>query len=171
MSVRIDPPENLKRLDSIFSFVYSIVLSFPNAPTGNPLNNIKGLMNTKLLMTAASLVLGITGISLSFLPQEISILLHAHTTTTLTIILQLLGALYFGFAMLNWMAKDSPLGGIYGRPIIVGNVTHFVVGAFALLKVLSQNQEIVILIAAIVYALFAMMFTMVMYRTPNKKDV
>jgi hypothetical protein len=124
-------------------------------------------MNTKLLMTAASLVLGITGIALSFLPQEISLLLHAHTTTTLTIILQLLGALYFGFAMLNWMAKDSALGGIYGRPIIVGNVTHFVVGAFALLKVLSQNQEMVILIVAIVYAVFAVMFSLVMYRNPR----
>lgn len=121
-------------------------------------------------MTAASIVLGATGIALSFLPQEISTLLHAHTTTTLTMILQLLGALYFGFAMLNWLAKDSLLGGIYGRPIVVGNATHFVVGALALLKVLSQNREIVILIAAIVYSIFAILFSMMMYKNPNKKD-
>ncbi len=124
-------------------------------------------MNTKLLMTAASIVLGATGIVLSFLPQEISTLLHAHTTTTLTVILQMLGALYFGFAMLNWLAKDSLLGGIYGRPIVAGNVAHFVIGALALLKVLSQNQEIAILIAAIVYTVFAVMFSLVMYKNPR----
>jgi hypothetical protein len=128
-------------------------------------------MNTKLLMTAASIVLGVTGIALSFLPQEITLLLDAHTTTTLTIILQLLGALYFGFAMLNWLAKETLLGGIYGRPIVAGNVTHFVIGALALLKVLSQNHEIVILIAAILYAVFGVLFSMVMYRNPNNKNI
>ena len=122
-------------------------------------------------MTAASIVLGATGIALSFFPQEISMLLHAHTTTTLTVILQLLGALYFSFAMLNWLAKDSLLGGIYGRPIVAGNVTHFVIGALTLLKVLSQNQEIVILIAAIVYAVFAVLFSLVMYKNPDKKEL
>ncbi len=128
-------------------------------------------MNTKLLMTAASSVLGATGITLSFLPQEISLLLDAHATTTLTVILQLLGALYFGFAMLNWLAKDSLLGGIYGRPIVAGNVTHFVIGALALLKVLSQNQEMVILIAAIVHSVFAVLFTLVMYKNPDNKKI
>lgn len=127
-------------------------------------------MNTKYLMTASSIILGITGIALSFLPQEISTLLHAHTTTTLTVILQLLGALYFGFAMLNWHAKDSLLGGIYGRPIIVGNMTHFVVGALALLKLLPQTNQILIWVAAIVYAVFAVMFSLVMYKNPSKKD-
>ena len=121
-------------------------------------------------MTVASIVPGATGIALSFLPQEITLLLDAHTTTTLTVILQLLGALYFGFAMLNWMAKDSLLGGIYGRPIVAGNVTHFVIGALALLKVLSQNHEIVILIAAIIYSFFALLFTLVMYKNPNNKN-
>lgn len=128
---------------------------------------LKKLMNTKYLMTATSIVLGATGIALSFFPQEISTLLHAHTTATLTVILQLLGALYFGFAMLNWLAKESLLGGIYGRPIVVGNVTHFVGGAFALLKVLSQNQEIAILIIAIVYTVFAVLFSLVMYKNPS----
>jgi len=128
-------------------------------------------MNTKLLMTATAIVLGITGIALSFFPQEITILLDAHITTTLTIILQLLGALYFGFAMLNWLAKDSLLGGIYGRPIVAGNVTHFVIGALALLKVLSQNHEIVILSAAIVCAVFGVLFSLVMYKNPIKKNI
>ena len=122
-------------------------------------------------MTAASIVLGIAGISLSFFPQEITVLLEAHITTTLTIILQLLGALYFGFAMLNWLAKDSLLGGIYGRPIVVGNMAHFVIGALALLKVVSQTQQIIIVGAAIVYAVFALLFSLVMYKNPSQKEI
>ena len=127
-------------------------------------------MNTKLIMTAASLTLGAAGIALSFFPQEITVLLDAHTTTTLTVILQLLGALYFGFAMLNWMAKDSLLGGIYGRPIVVGNMAHFVVGALALLKVVSQNQQTIIWMTTIVYAIFAVLFSLVMYKSPHNKN-
>jgi Na+-driven multidrug efflux pump len=122
-------------------------------------------------MTSASIVLGVTGIALSFFPQEITTLLNAHITTTLTVILQLLGSLYFGFAMLNWLAKDSLLGGIYNRPIVVANVTHFVIGALALLKVLSQNQEMVIWIMAIGYAFFAILFSLVMYKNPEKKEM
>lgn len=118
-------------------------------------------------MTAASFMLGVTGIALSFFPQEISMILHAHITTTLTIILQLLGALYFGFAMLNWMAKETLLGGIYGKPIVAGNVIHFVIGALALIKVLSQDQRLIVLVASIVYAVFAVMFSVVMYRNPK----
>ncbi len=121
-------------------------------------------------MTVTSIVLGATGIALSFLPQEILTLLNEQATPMLTVILQLLGALYFGFAMLNWMAKDSLLGGIYGRPIVVGNVTHFVVGALSLFKVLSQNHQVMIWIVTIVYVVFAVIFSLVMYTNPAKKE-
>jgi Na+-driven multidrug efflux pump len=126
-------------------------------------------MNTKYLMTAASIVLGVTGIALSFLSQEILAILSEQTTPTLTVMLQLLGALYFGFAMLNWMAKDSLLGGIYGRPIVAANVSHFFIGALALLKVLFQHHEIILWIVTIVYTLFAVLFSLIMYNNPKNK--
>lgn len=125
-------------------------------------------MNTKLIMISSAVVLGVTGIALSFLPQEISILLQAHVTGTLNVLLQILGALYFSFAMINWMAKDSPLGGIYGRPIVVGNMSHFVIGALALLKIITVHQNTVLLIVTAFYSIFALLFILLFYIDPSK---
>ena len=56
------------------------------------------------------------------------------------IVLQLLGGLYFGFGMLNWTAKGNLTGGIYSRPVAMGNLTHFVMGGLALLKFAIRNN-------------------------------
>ena len=70
-------------------------------------------MNTKLLMSSSSLFLGIIGIVLTFLPDEILIYLAIETDVITILILQILGSLYLGFGLLNWMAKGSFIGGIY----------------------------------------------------------
>ncbi|MDF3079151.1 MAG: rane protein [Sphingobacteriaceae bacterium] len=95
-------------------------------------------MNTKLLMSASAILLGAIGISLTFFPQEISSQLHADPAN-MQIIFQILGSLYFGFAMLNWMAQWSIIGGIFNRPIAIANFSHFLVGALALVKWASRN--------------------------------
>jgi len=45
----------------------------------------------------------------------------------------------FGFAMINWTAKTSLLGWIYGRPIPIGNFAHYAIAALALLKIAFQS--------------------------------
>jgi hypothetical protein len=45
----------------------------------------------------------------------------------------LLGVAHVGFGMINWIAKGSILGGIYGRAIVVGNQVHFFGGTLVLL--------------------------------------
>lgn len=47
---------------------------------------------------------------------------------------QLLGAALLGFAALNWLARAAPVGGIYGRPILMGNFFHFFMGSLLLLR-------------------------------------
>jgi hypothetical protein len=84
--------------------------------------------------------------------------------------LQLLGALYFGFAMVNWTAKANLIGGIYARPIAIGNLTHFVVGMFAVIKAYSVSHEKVLLIAGIIYLIFAACFSFVFFTHPVKKE-
>lgn len=56
-------------------------------------------------MSASAFFLGIVGITLSFLPQEVENYFDLPVGSS--IVLQLGGALYFGFAMLNWMAKGN----------------------------------------------------------------
>ncbi len=125
-------------------------------------------MNTKLLMTASALTMGVAGIVLSFLPQEILSLLNPTGAGLNVFVLQILGALYFGFAMVNWTAKANLIGGIYARPIAIGNLTHFIIGALALLKGYFSSHDKTVLIAALIYTVFAGAFGFVFFTHPVK---
>ena len=115
-------------------------------------------MNTRTLMTASSLFLGGAGFFASFGPQELLALLNPATGLA-PVMVQLMGALYFSFALVNWTAKDNIIGGIYSRPISLGNTVHFVMGALALAKFQGSglgNRITLVLLA--VYAVFAVLF-------------
>ena len=97
-------------------------------------------MNTKLLMTASAVFLAIIGIALSFLPDEVADYLQVEPNLINVLFLKMLSAMYLGFAILNWMARGTLIGGIYNRPIAIGNFMHFVVGAITLLKVIGDIE-------------------------------
>jgi hypothetical protein len=124
-------------------------------------------MNTRLVMTASASALGALGIAATFLPQEIAAYLGA--SKTIPLLIQILGALYLGFAMLNWTAKEGLIGGIYNRPIAIGNLVHFLVAALALGKGAFANPAIpMILPFAIGYAIFAIAFAWIFFTSPVK---
>ena len=126
-------------------------------------------MNTKLLMSISAIILGIVAIVLSFFPQEISN--YAGFGTTDLIVLQILGALYFGFAILNWTAKANLIGGIYSRPVAIGNFAHFMIGALALVKLSFSSATLpYIWIAAIIYSIFAVLFGYIFFTNPVAKN-
>ena len=126
-------------------------------------------MKTKLLMTSSALFCGIIGILLSFLPNEIAEYLSVEPTMITILFLQILGALYLGFGILNWMAKGTLIGGIYNRPIAFGNLMHFVVGAITLVKVISniQTHTEIIIFLTVFYAIFALLFIYVLKTNPT----
>ena len=128
-------------------------------------------MNTKFLMIATALYLGIIGFGLTFLPQEIADFFNKGTNQIFILTLQIFGSLYLGFGMMNWMAKNSLIGGIYNRPLVLGNLLHFLVSAFALIKTVgkySENQFEVILTISILYSLFAVCFGYLLSTNPVK---
>lgn len=113
-------------------------------------------------------MLGITGILFSFLPQETANFLG--WADTHTIALQMLGASYIGFARINWSAKAILMGGIYGKPIAIGNFTHFFIGALVLLKLATRNpSETSMVIATTTYAALALLFGYVLFNHPKSK--
>lgn len=122
-------------------------------------------MNTKLLMMLSSILLGITGIGFSFLPQEIGGIIGINRAGI--ILLQVMGALYFGFAAMNWMAKANLIGGIYSKPVALGNFSHFLIGALALIKIAFKGTHPSYLwMSAAVYLIFALLFGIVFFGTP-----
>ena len=126
-------------------------------------------MNTKYIMTASAVVMGLAGVALIFMPAEIlTYFAQGNPAKIEVVILQLLGALYFGFAMVNWMAKSNLIGGIYGRPIAIGNFSHFMIAALALVKAGSIQQPL-LLIAATIYSLFTISFILILFTHPIKE--
>ena len=126
-------------------------------------------MKTKFLMTSSALFFGIIGILLSFLPNEIAEYLSVEPTIITILFLQILGALYLGFGILNWTAKGTLIGGIYNRPIALGNLMHFVVGAITLVKVISniQTHTEIIIFLTVFYVIFALLFAYVFKTNPT----
>ena len=125
-------------------------------------------MNTKIIMTASAIILGIAGIVLTFIPDEIIDYLSLEMNKILLSLMQILGALYFAFGMLNWMTKTSLIGGIYNRPIAVANFTHFLIAGLALTKGLISNPSLpyIIWIIGIIYLVFAISFGVILFRHP-----
>lgn len=127
-------------------------------------------MNTKILMTVSSIFYGFIGIGFTFLPEEISQYLSMDVNQNLLLIFQLFGAAYLGFAMLNWMTKNNLIGGIYSRPLVVGNLTHFLVSSFTLIRIAFHSEKSfgIILVLTIIYSAFTLLFGYVFMTNPAK---
>lgn len=125
-------------------------------------------MNTKLLMIASAAVLAVIGLAATFLPQEILQYAGSAGAGLDVVIVQIAGAAYLGFAMLNWMARENVIGGIYSRPVAFGNFLHFLVAALAVVKVaLGAGRSIETVIGAVVYAFFAAAFGVLLFTHPG----
>ena len=124
-------------------------------------------MNTKLIMAASALFLGSIGILLSFAPREIAEYLQIAEAGF--ILIQIMGALYFGFAILNWTAKGNIIGGIYSRPVAIGNFSHFFMASLALIKYLTSHPLAYGWALTLFYLLFALFFGYIFFFNPQVK--
>jgi len=125
-------------------------------------------MSTRFLMIASALFTGLLGVAASFLPQEILAYLGTTPDNGSVLVVQLAGALYLGISMLNWMARANLIGGIYSRPVAMGNFLHFAVGALVLVRAWMDGDAgvVAIPVAGGVYALFAGAFGAVLFTHP-----
>ena len=123
-------------------------------------------MNTKVLMAASAVIFGLI---LSFLPNETALFFNSDFNIMLTLFIQLVGALYLGFAMMNWMAKGSTIGGIYNKPIAIGNFMHFATATIVFSKALTSEASLPMLVGMAIYATFSLWFGLVIFRHPGVK--
>ncbi len=127
-------------------------------------------MNTKLLMMASAILMGVVGVAFTFLPEEIAHYAGLTATNFSSLFFQILGALYFAFALLNWMAKANLIGGIYSKPVAMGNFAHFFIAGIAITKSAFAHQTVIALwIGAIIYVIFAILFAIVAFGNPIKE--
>lgn len=113
-------------------------------------------------MVASSACLAVSGILCLFLPDEV--LSWLGTTGGGALSVQLLGGLYLGAAAANWSARGAMIGGIYARPLSLGNFVHFLTGTLAVVGQLQGGTAGARVVAlAAVYALFFILFALLLY--------
>lgn len=127
-------------------------------------------MQTKPILAASAILMALTGVAFTFAPELVLAVVDVSLLPISLLLGQVLGGLYLGFAMLNWMGKGSPTGGIYNRPLVAANFMHFLIAGLALLKyVLAEPsaQPLALWVAAGCYALFAALFSWMMFSSPK----
>lgn len=97
---------------------------------------------SKTVLITSAIFNGVLGILFTFLPQETcSFIGTAEQAEVDLIIMQILGAALIGIAMTNYMSRGAVLGGIYGKPLLLGNLLYHVASGLALLKFVFNSGE------------------------------
>jgi hypothetical protein len=108
----------------------------------------------------------IFGLILTFAPDELMHYINAHNQNGV-ILIQFLGAFFISYSIMNWMSKDSILGGIYGKSIMLGNCVFYVSSAFALYKVAANNTLFICL--ALLHTFLGISYYLLMSSDPQNK--
>lgn len=111
---------------------------------------------TRILMSASALTLVLLGIPCVFAPEIVLAKLGSPVEGAELLVVQVAGALYCGFAAINWMGRGNLIGGIYGRPVAMGNLLHFTAAGLAIAK--SAHAGVVPSWAWGVAAIYAILF-------------
>lgn len=118
-------------------------------------------------MRASSIFMGVIALPAIFAPQEVIAYASDQSGAVGTLAIQVTGAIYFGFALLNWMGQSNLIGGIYSRPVAMGNFAHFFIAALSFLKaVLAGHHSTPALLGATAYTAFAVLFAVVVFGNP-----
>ena len=127
-------------------------------------------MNTKVLLGTSAGLMAAGGLVLQLAPHEVLAYASYPATGLAPVLVQVLGALYLGFALPNWMSKGVAMSGIYTRPLAMGSGLHFLVGAFT---GLHYAQRAPVSAGAwgwtAGYALLAELFGAVLFVSPHRE--
>jgi hypothetical protein len=120
-------------------------------------------MNTKFIMGTSALFMALLGLITIFFPQEVLSYLGAENPSDASLMVSILGSMYLGFAFLNWYSKTITIGGIYARPVAMGNFVHFAVGAVTLAKAYLAGGLQFLIPIMLIYAAFGVSFGWIIF--------
>lgn len=131
------------------------------------------LITSRTLLVASTTFNGIMGLLTSFLPHEILEINDLPTAPINVLLVQVLSACYFGLAMISYMSKDAVIGGIYNRPLLMGNIAYHGIASVALLKyVMSQDTfSAIFLTMTVVYCALSLGFLRLFFVVPGKQVI
>lgn len=122
-------------------------------------------MASRSIMTASAALLAVLGLCCLFIPELVATAVGHPARSAAGIQLAAGGAL--GIAMMNWMARGGTLGGIYGRPVIVGNFVAAGILTLVLLSAQLSAPTIAGLVASALLGAYWASFAWLLLRTPG----
>lgn len=87
-------------------------------------------MASAVLSRVSAVVLLVAGLVLLFAPDVALPALVPGFPPAAAWLGQLLAAAWLSVAVLNWLQRSSMLGGIYGRPMVVANLTLYLISTW-----------------------------------------
>ncbi len=116
-------------------------------------------MTVSLLTRAYAVALALAGAALVFAPE---LLAEGGAAS----IAQAFGAALFAFGAANWTARGMVLGGIYGRPLVVGNQAFALVAALVLVRHPPTPAGPALWVVVALLAAGAVLYSVLLYRPP-----
>jgi len=119
-------------------------------------------------MSTSAVFLALLGLARSDMPERVLGLDGTGPDTATMLFVQMDGALYLGFAILNWTARGVLIGGIYARPVALGNFLHFAMVSVMLIRAAIVHGVVPLAISATVFSMFAIWFGLVLFKPPTR---
>jgi hypothetical protein len=118
-------------------------------------------------MAISAAVLMAHGIVLLFAPELFFTLFALSSSAEALVAAQLFGATLISFGLMNWTARGSVLGGIYGRALVYGNFVYSLIGFFVGIRArLSGFSNEYFWIEVLLYLASAIVFGVMLFRGP-----
>ena len=123
---------------------------------------------SKTILISSALLNGILGILITFLPQETGLFIGTSEMNSADLaLMQVLGSALIGIAIINFMSRGLTVGGIYGKPIQLGNLVFHLATGLGLLKfVFTSESWIIFGIPALLYLLITAGFIKLNFSSP-----
>lgn len=102
----------------------------------------QGLWSTRTLMTTSAAFMAAVGLTAAFFPDEVLGYFGYPARGFGVVLVKVVGGLYFGLGILNWMGRHKAIGGIYSRPVAMTNFVHFLVVALVFVRHLPDTDHI-----------------------------
>ncbi len=124
------------------------------------------------LLTISAGYNALLGLATSFLPKEILLAFEVQANPISMLLIQIIGAFLIGFAMINYLSKNSIMGGIYNKPILMGNIAFHCISAIVFVKfILNHNlYHEAFIPLTVMYLLLGMGFLRLNFVSPKNQN-
>ena len=121
-------------------------------------------MPSRILMSVSAAFLALLGVLTSFFPYRVLAQHGTEPDGPTVLLVEMMGAIYLGYALTNWMARGVLMGGIYARPLALGNFLHFAMVTVMLTREAIDHKVLPLAVSAAVFGAFAIGFGAVVVR-------